>query len=141
MRGRSGYCRGFLVACGGLYFILTLFGAVKWSLWRDKATNDAVLHPADFLDTTKLLAVVVPTHAGDLEDAVVALSKWPNICSAITRHRMQLVLYYSGGKEDKAWSEGIIDAVEQTGGRCFQRTRVVFAQLDDEVTVSGACDW
>lgn len=133
----SGYGRGVIFACGSLYFILSLLAAVNWSLWRHSGAIDHAAHAAspDHLDT-KLLAVVVPTHAGDIEEAVVALSKWPIVCSASTLHRMQLVLYYSGGIGDDAWSDEIIDTVNRTGGRCFERTRVVFAHLDPKVSVS-----
>eukprot|EP00903_Cladosiphon_okamuranus_P019502 g17934.t1 len=48
---------------------------------------------------------------------------------------MQLVVYYSGDAADGVWSDGIIRALEQTGGRCFEKTRVVFADLDEEDNV------
>lgn len=128
----SGYGRVIVFACGSLYFIVSLAAAVNWSLWRhDAARSSAKNHS----DRRKLLAVVVPTHAGDIEDAVAAISSWPVSCSAATLHRMQLVLYYSGGVGDAAWSDEIIEVVAQTGGRCFERTRVIFANLDPKVRV------
>eukprot|EP00903_Cladosiphon_okamuranus_P017929 g16497.t1 len=45
---------------------------------------------------------------------------------------MQLVVYYSGTAEDGVWSEGIIRNLEQTGGRCFEKTRVVYANLAEK---------
>lgn len=117
---------------------MTLLATVKWSLWRHSSAADSVaLFSADLFETTKLLAVVVPTHAGDIEEAVVALSKWPDVCSAITLHRMQLVVYYAGNEGDGVWSDDVIPAVARTGGRCFERTRVVFANLDKEVRASS----
>lgn len=82
--------------------------------------------------------MVVPTHSGDLAEAVVALSLWPNFCSEISRHHMQLVVYYSGSRLDGVWSDEVIAAVEQTGGRCFERTTAAFADLDEKVTGSSA---
>lgn len=133
----SGYGRSLLFICGGLYFILTLFGAVKWSLSRHTAIDDALLFPADSMAPRKLLAVVVPTHAGDLKEAVVALSGWVNYCSAITLSRMHLVVYYAGNAGDGVWSEEVLPTVTQTAGRCFEHTRVIFADLDQEVTRSN----
>lgn len=131
-----GCLRGLLLACGSLYFVVALFGAAKWSFLRHMALDDALLFPADNSAPRKLLAVVVPTHAGDIQEAVVALSRWPTVCSVITRHRMQLVVYYSGNVGDGAWSEDVIPTIAQTGGGCFERTRVIFADLDEEVNAS-----
>lgn len=128
----QGCGRGLLFACGGLYFVVTLFGAVNWSLWGRTAVH------WDQVETAKLFAVVVPAHAGDIGEAVVALSNWPSVCSAVTLHRMQLVLYYSGTAEDGVWSDETVTTVAKTGGRCFQRTRVVFADLDDKVIPCAA---
>ena len=129
----SGYRRRLLLACGTLYFIVALIGAVNWSFFRHPAEEAARYHPG-YQFETKNLAVVVPMHAGDVEEAVEALSSWPNVCSRVTLDRVQLVLYYSGGTEDGGWADGILDRVERTGGRCFERTKVVFADLDDKVT-------
>lgn len=134
----SSYRRGLLFACGCLYLVLTFFGAIRWPFGRYTAIDDALRFPVENMAPKKLLAVVVPTHAGDLKDAVLALSRWPNVCSAITLHRMQLVIYYAANTGDGVWSEEIIPTVAQTAGRCFQRTRVIFADLDKEVMGSNA---
>lgn len=131
----SGSRRGLLLACGSLYFIVTMWAALSWSLWRHPAKDDEALFAANHTEAEKLLAVVVPTHAGDLEEALIALASWPKVCSAFTLHHTQLVLYYSGSTGDGKWSEDVIETVERTGGRCFQRTRAVFADLDDKVMV------
>eukprot|EP00903_Cladosiphon_okamuranus_P015305 g14139.t1 len=137
----SRWLRGLKLACGSVH-PLTVLVTLKWTLWclvavADGAVTDvtAVFSDAGLTDTRRL-AVVVPTHATDLEEAVAALSSWRNICSAITLHRMQLVLYYSGSMEDGLWSEGIVRDLEQTGGRCcFEQTKVVFADLDEKDNV------
>eukprot|EP00903_Cladosiphon_okamuranus_P017930 g16498.t1 len=98
-------------------------------------TDGGALFSDAYLTESGRLAVVVPTYSGDLKEAVAALSSWPTVCSAITLRSMQLVLYYSGTMEDGVWSEGIIRDLEQTGGRCFEQTRVVFADLDPEDNV------
>lgn len=135
----TSWCRRGLFACAALYFFFTVLVSVKWSLWRKTATGDASLF--ERIEARKL-AVVVPTHAGDLADALVALSSWPDVCSAIALAHMQLVLYYSGNVGDGAWSDDVIPTVERTGGRCFERTRVVFADLDKEVKGrSSATTW
>lgn len=135
-RPTSGYNRGIFI-CGISYLIMTIMVTAKWSFRRHTAMDGAALFPTDNLDTRKL-GVVVPTHPGDLEEAVEALSSWPNVCSAVSLHRMELVLYYSGRRGDGVWSEQAISTVKKTGGRCFERTKVVFADLDKEVTGPSA---
>lgn len=80
------------------------------------------------------LAVIVPAHGGDLSRALASLSRWPTKCSGITLHNVELVLYYAGGADDERWSDGVLAALEQTGGRCFARTSVLFGNLTDEVS-------
>ena len=128
-------CRGGLLACGVLYFVMTMLATIKWSFRRPTAMDGVTLFSDDRVGTKKL-AVIVPTHAGDLEDAIQALTSWPSTCSSSTSHHMHLVLYYSGSKYDKVWSEDSLSFVAQTGGRCFERTRVVFAGLKKEVMQS-----
>lgn len=80
------------------------------------------------------LAVIVPAHGGDLSRALASLSRWPTKCSDITVHHVELVLYYAGGADDERWSDGVLAALEQTGGKCFAHTSVLFGNLTDEVS-------
>ena len=140
-RWRSGVLRAFIFVCGSLYFILTSYSATNWTAWHRSGIDDALLFPADSMAPRKILAVLVPTHAGDINDAMEALSRWPMACSAVTLHRMQLVIYYSRNMKDGVWPEEIIPTIERTAGRCFKRTRVIFADLDEKVTESNPPRW
>lgn len=128
-------CRGFLLTCGVLYFIMTILATVKWSFWRPTAMDGVALF-SNGQSSMRNLAIVVPTHSGDLEDAIGALELWPKVCSATTLHHMHLVVYYSGSAGDGVWNEDAIPNVARTGGRCFERTKAVFASLTKEVTRS-----
>lgn len=77
------------------------------------------------------LAVVVPSHNGDLQKALDSLARWPVTCHASTLQHADLVLYYAGGEEDGVAAS--IPDLEQTGGRCFASTRLVLADLTKEV--------
>ncbi len=79
----------------------------------------------------KKLAVVVPAHAGDLEKALNSLKDWPTKCHPNTLANADLVLYYAGGAEDNV--EAVLPSLAATGGRCFANTRLVLANLSEEV--------
>lgn len=78
------------------------------------------------------LAVVVPTHAGDLPRAVSALDQWPKECSPITQENVDLVLYYAEGEEDEA-PVAALEVIASSAGRCFANTKLVYANLNAEV--------
>lgn len=78
------------------------------------------------------LAVVVPAHAGDLDKALGSLRTWPTLCHSSTLQSVDLVLYYAGGEEDDVPS--VLPALASTGGRCFARTKLVLANLNEEVS-------
>lgn len=78
------------------------------------------------------LAVVVPAHAGDLWRAVSALAKWPKNCSPVIQENVDLVLYYAEGEED-AGPAAALEAVASSAGRCFASTKLVYANLREEV--------
>lgn len=78
------------------------------------------------------LAVVVPAHKGDLHQALESLQRWPTACSAVAKAKMDLVLYKAEG-EDAESSASILPALDSTAGRCFANTKVVYANLRDEV--------
>lgn len=77
------------------------------------------------------LAVIVPAHRGDLAKALSSLAKWPSTCHPSTLRNADLVLYYAGGEEDDV--SAVLPSLAKTGGRCFAETRLVLANLRDEV--------
>ena len=82
-------------------------------------------------ESGKRLAVIVPSHRGDLGKALGSLARWPSTCHPSTRRKTDLVLYYAGGEEDNV--SLVLPALKETGGRCFAETRLVLANLRDEV--------
>lgn len=80
------------------------------------------------------LAVVVPSHAGDLSKALTSLAAWPTRCHSSTLVNADLILYYAGGEEDDV--AAVLAELAETGGRCFANTRLVAANLRDEVRSS-----
>lgn len=84
----------------------------------------------------KRLAVIVPAHRGDLSKALSSLAKWPSTCHSSTRRNADLVLYYAGGEEDEV--SAVLPSLAETGGRCFAETRLVLANLKDEVSEAFA---
>lgn len=79
------------------------------------------------------LGVVVPAHHGDIDKAVSSLSRWPTECSPVTQQNVDLVLYYAEGEEDVVAADAI-STIASTAGRCFASTRLVYANLDKEVS-------
>lgn len=80
------------------------------------------------------LAVIVPAHRGDLAKALSSLAKWPSTCHPSTLRNADLVLYYAGGEEDDV--SAVLPSLAETGGRCFAETRLVLANLKEEVRPS-----
>lgn len=78
------------------------------------------------------LAVIVPAHEGDLHQALASLELWPTACSAVTREHMDLVLYKAESGSAEA-SASILQALDSTAGKCFAHTKVVYANLREEV--------
>lgn len=77
------------------------------------------------------LAVVVPAHAGDLDKALASLATWPSWCHEATLVDTDLILYYAGGEEDGV--AAALPSLAKTGGKCFATTRLILANLSDEV--------
>ena len=44
-----------------------------------------------------------------------------------------MVLYYAEGEEDSAAVEAAFDVIAASAGRCFSKTKTVFAHLEKEV--------
>lgn len=82
------------------------------------------------------LGVVVPAHKGDLPRAVSSLERWPVNCSPITKQNVDLVLYYAESDADEA-AAAAVPAIAESAGRCFANTRIVYANLDEEVRGGG----
>lgn len=76
-------------------------------------------------------AVVVPAHAGDLEKALESLAAWPSRCHESTLVNADLVLYFAGGPEDDV--AHVLPSLAKTGGKCFAATRLLLANLSEEV--------
>lgn len=130
-------CRRVLVALIVVFCvrIAVHFVQFQWSLSGGWVSHELVEHPVYSAGMRKM-AIVVPMYAGDLEEAVVALSAWPNTCSTQSLQYMELVVYFAGGENEEKWSDDVLLAVEETGGRCFLRTRAVFAHLEEKVRLS-----
>lgn len=80
---------------------------------------------------TQRLAVVVPAHAGDLYRALASLSRWPSTCSPVTQAQVDLVLYKAETEDDLSY--GALRLLENTAGRCFANTKIVYGALTKEV--------
>lgn len=85
------------------------------------------------------LAVIVPVFHEDLQQAVSSLKRWPVICSPLTQHNTDLVLYYAErGEEHGEEVNEAVDAISRSAGKCFVRTRAVYGNLDKEVGVNSS---
>lgn len=81
----------------------------------------------------RTLGVMVPAHRGDLAKAMSSLERWPSDeCSDITKKNVDLVLYYAEGETDTDAAKAVT-AIAATAGRCFANTRIVYANLREEV--------
>lgn len=83
------------------------------------------------------LGLVHPVYRGDLARAVSSLRRWPTNCSPVTQQNVDLVLYYAEGEEDSLMVAAALETIGETAGRCFSKTRTVYAHLDEEVRVGG----
>ncbi|CBJ28689.1 hypothetical protein Esi_0117_0079 [Ectocarpus siliculosus] len=81
-------------------------------------------------DSQQRLGVIVPAYDGDLARAVSSLERWPVKCSPLTLKNADLVLYYA--EEASSATASALDSISSTAGRCFSRTRVVYANLAEE---------
>lgn len=114
-------------ACSALGVVVAVVrawraGGVK-SIYSGRASRD------------KLLAVVVPVYDGDQDDAMRALSKWPETCHDNTLYGMDLVIYKA---EDLANADQLPQVPHQAS-RCFRRTKIIDARLLPEVRPSSSC--
>lgn len=79
------------------------------------------------------LAVVVPTHDGDLDETVKSLEHWPTSCPEDgSLSNVELVIYKAEAKDDPT-EKNILPRLRETAGRCFAYTRMVYASLTKEV--------
>lgn len=127
-------CRRITIAFVGCCLLLNIASILKWSFTRDNTAEDGThVTRSEGHVLKRRLAVVVPTHAGDLGSAVKAMSTWPSQCSTESLLYTDLVINFAGQESDEAWSKGVFSALAQAGGGCFARTRAVFAHLTGEV--------
>lgn len=77
------------------------------------------------------MAVVVPVWEGDLDRALDSVSRWPSTCSEVTQNNVDLILYKAEGDEESSGT--ILPVLERTAGRCFSKTKIVYAHLAEEV--------
>ena len=107
---------------------------LRWILWLATASRLPVStfaqdHHQE--SQQQRLGVVVPAYDGDLARAVSSLERWPAKCSPLTLKNADLVLYYA--EEASSATESALDNISSTAGRCFSRTRIVYAHLSEEV--------
>ena len=77
------------------------------------------------------LSVVVPVWSGDVDRALDSVSRWPTACSPVTLSNVDLIMYKAEGDEES--SETLLPVLERTAGRCFAKTKIVYAHLREEV--------
>lgn len=130
-------CYGIVVVC----LLINTLVLVKMSLFGELADIRVGRDQNKDAGNVRKLAVVVPAHGGDLSKALASLSRWPKVCSDVTLRHVELILYYAGGPDDERWSDEVVPALEQTGGRCFARTSALFGNLTDEVWAPEAKLW
>ncbi|CBJ32724.1 expressed unknown protein [Ectocarpus siliculosus] len=81
-------------------------------------------------NSSRRLAIVVPIQVADLRKAQASLAAWPTRCHSSTLVNTDLVAYYAGGDDEHV--AAMLATIEQTGGRCFARTRLVLAHASDK---------
>ncbi|CAM9556287.1 unnamed protein product [Choristocarpus tenellus] len=79
------------------------------------------------------MAVVVPTHEGDLDLALRSILQWPSRCHNLNLRYMDLIVYYAG-REDIA-SARALDELNQSDVSCFKATKLIYARLTEEEKV------
>ena len=130
----QGMDRRARIALNAFLSCLALAGFV-WtaSTASDDRSNEGIIHDGR---TQHRLGVIIPTYRGDLDRAVSSLGHWPKICSTVTQENVDLVLYHT--EEDDATAAAAIPTVAYSAGRCFARTRLVYANnLVDQVRTAG----
>jgi len=112
---------------------LARFAALLTLLTGGRAVDDASVK-ASSDGHQKHLAVIVPAYRGDLQRAVASLERWPTVCSSLTQANVDLVLYYAEGDEDAQEVDEAVEKISESAGRCFARTRTVYANLEEQVS-------
>lgn len=79
------------------------------------------------------LAVVVPTHAGDLPETLKSLENWPTTCSSETLRYVDLIIYKAEAPDD-AMEKEALPLFRETAGTCFANTKIVYGDLSKEVS-------
>lgn len=79
----------------------------------------------------KTLAIVVPIHEGDKDQALEAISSWPATCYENTLDTVDLVIYKAEAL--RSGDDDLLSRVPMRASRCFRRVRVIHANLLPEV--------
>lgn len=87
-------------------------------------------------ESAQRLGVIVPAHKGDLSRAVSSLERWPANCSPVTLENVDLVLYYAESVADED-AAAAVPTIAESAGRCFANTKIVYANLNEEVRGPG----
>ena len=118
------------------YLLLSLHPALKpsgISLVRSlRGKEGFVFDSGNAGGVHRRLAVVVPTHAGDLEETLKAVESWPTECASDTLEHVDLVIYKAEQKDEASENETLA-RFRQVAGLCFARTRMVYGELTEEV--------
>ncbi|CAB1112817.1 unnamed protein product [Ectocarpus sp. CCAP 1310/34] len=129
---RPGKMRFWLAAAAACYALGVVVAVVR--AWR--AGGGKSIYPGR-ASRDKLLAVVVPVYDGDQDDAMGALSKWPETCHDNTLYGMDLVIYKA---EDLADADHLPQVPHQAS-RCFRRTKTIDARLLPEAADTLGSRW
>lgn len=85
--------------------------------------------------TSRKLAVLVPTHDGDIDLAFLSMKRWPGACSYTTLTQVDLILYHATAVD----TAGLRQRLPDEASSCFRNARVVSAKLSPEVSYFRAC--
>lgn len=122
------------VISGAICGYILCFSAI---IFRDRHRSRNATHAAaergskqhTWVSDSRELAIVVPTHDGDIARAVVSMKRWPTTCSLVTLTRVDLIVYHATITD----TESILARVPDEAMVCFRNTKVVSANLTAEV--------
>ena len=133
-------CRllSILVSAAIVLLLFNVYLLVSLRLARDPSKSllgGTLKNTKTWKGSNMRLAVVVPTHAGDLPETLKSLENWPNKCSLETMHYVDLVIYKAEGPDDATEKEAL-PRFRETAGKCFANTKIVYGDLSKEVSLS-----
>lgn len=86
-------CRFLGVIFWAAIALLLINAVLLLSLGAESSSRLRESSPKLTRSPAKKLAVIVPTHAGDLAETIKSLEEWPTTCSSDTLHHVDLVIY------------------------------------------------